>query len=96
MLLQQSPPVYKGFELHALVYPRNKKNHRAFTKSDEGYDAAVRICRPGAEQASANSSVFRVSRIWPFDGAGEARLACSAHAKRIIDGEIPGQSVEGL
>lgn len=95
-MLNSNPPLYKGFELHPLVYPHNKQNHRAFTKNDEGYEAAVRICRPGATQASPNSSVFRVSRIWPFAGAGEARLACSAHAKRIIDGEIPGQSVSEL
>lgn len=79
-----------------MVFRRNRNELRPVAGERDEYDAAVRICRPGAAQDSANSVVFRVSRMWPFTEAGEARRACKTHAERIINGEIPGQSTEGL
>jgi hypothetical protein len=85
---------YKGFEIHPLVYPRRPAG--APTGRDEaGFDASVRICRVGANPAQ-DGRVFRLRYLFPFDGMGKARIACMAHAEKLIDGHVDGQSVADL
>jgi hypothetical protein len=86
---------YKGYEIHPLVYPRRPADGQASRNPGAGYDASVRICRVGAN-AAADGRVFRLQYLFPFDGMGKARIACMAHAERLIDGNVDGQSVADL
>ncbi|MEX3894315.1 hypothetical protein [Paraburkholderia sp. BR10954] len=86
---------YKGYEIHPLVYPRRPPGAQATRNPGAGYDASVRICRVGANPA-ADGRVFRLQYLFPFDGMGKARIACMAHAERLIDGQVSGQSVSDL
>jgi hypothetical protein len=90
------PATYKGFEIHPLVFVRK---HEPFTKKsdwEQGYDISVRICRPGAGPGTAESRVFRIEREHPFDQLGDARRFAKDHGERVIDGTIPGESVNDL
>ncbi|MGF6757682.1 hypothetical protein [Paraburkholderia sp. GAS334] len=87
---------YRGLEIYPLVYPHQPRGVDGSHHYDQGFDAAVRICRRGDGNTLTSSRVFRVSSIVPFEGAGEARRASTDHAERIIDGEIAGQSIAGL
>jgi hypothetical protein len=93
--MTQAVKTYKGFEIHPLVYPHRSGNSQTSRNPDAGYEASVRICRVGAD-AAAQGRVFRLPRMWPFEGAGEARLACMAHAEQLIDGQVDGRSVADL
>jgi hypothetical protein len=86
---------YKGYEIHPLVYPRRPTTAQTNRDPGAGYDASVRICRVGANPA-AEGRVFRLQYLFPFDGTGKARIACMAHAERLIDGQVNGQSVADL
>ncbi|MBN3807254.1 hypothetical protein GXB81_30080 [Paraburkholderia sp. Ac-20336] len=86
---------YKGYEIHPLVYPHRPAGAQTSRDPGAGYDASVRICRVGAN-AAADGRVFRLQYLFPFDGMGKARIACMAHAERLIDGQVNGQSVADL
>ncbi len=88
--------MYRGLEIHPLVYPHQPRGADGTRHYDEGFDASVRISRRGRGETETTSRVFRVPGTTPFIGSGEARLACNSHAEQLIDGKIAGQSVAGL
>ncbi|MGF6595720.1 hypothetical protein P3T23_000427 [Paraburkholderia sp. GAS448] len=87
---------YRGLEIYPLVYPHQPRGDDGSRHYDNGFDAAVRICRRGDNDTLTASRVFRVSSPVPFRAAGEARRASASYAERVIDGQIAGQSIVGL
>ncbi len=85
--------LYKGYELHPLVFPRKFSRFDGHSRYDEGYDIAVRICRPAAIAESAASRVFRLNQADPYSDFGTARRAARQQGKDIIDGKVSGASV---
>jgi len=87
---------YRGLEIYPLVYPHQPRSADGTHHYDEGFDAAVKICRRGTDDTVTTSRVFRVPSRSPFGTAGAARMASTSHAERVIDGTIAGQSIVGL
>jgi hypothetical protein len=87
---------YMGFEIHPLIFLRANPPFQQQAKSERGFDAAVRICRPGESGDSAHSRVFQIERKVAFGDSGDARREASRYAESIIDGKEPGQSVQDL
>ncbi|RQH09056.1 hypothetical protein [Paraburkholderia dinghuensis] len=85
--------LYKGYELHPLVFARMFSRFDGHSRYAEGYDIAVRICRPGAIVTSAASRVFRLNQPEAFSDFGTARRAAQQQGKDIVDGKISGFSV---
>ena len=85
--------LYKGYELHPLVFARTFNRFDGHSRYAEGYDIAVRICRPGAIAASAASRVFRLNQPNTFSDFGMARRAARQQGMDIIDGKVSGASV---
>jgi len=85
--------LYKGYELHPLVFARTFRRFDGHSRYAEGYDVAVRICRPGATATSAASRVFRLDNPHAFSDFGMARRAARQQGKDIIDGKVTGASV---
>lgn len=85
--------LYKGYELHPLVFARKFSRFDGHSRYAEGYDIAVRICRPGAIAASAASRVFRLNQPHTYSDFGMARRAARQQGMDIIDGKVSGASV---
>lgn len=85
--------LYKGYELHPLVFPRTFARFDGHSRYAEGYDIAVRICRPSAIANSAASRVFRLNQSHAFSDFGVARRAARQQGVDIIDGKVNGSSV---
>lgn len=85
--------LYKGYELHPLVFARTFNRFDGHSRYAEGYDIAVRICRPGAIATSAASRVFRLNQPQTFSDFGMARRAARQQGMDIIDGKVSGASV---
>ncbi|MBU6491766.1 MAG: hypothetical protein KGK15_02750 [Burkholderiales bacterium] len=88
-------PIYKGFEIQALVYP-NRSADGSKPRHSEGYDVAVKLIRAGAEPTQANSRVFKLSPATVFSAFGEAKRAAEAHGRGIIDGQVPNETIADL
>ncbi|SAK68931.1 hypothetical protein [Caballeronia ptereochthonis] len=87
------PLLYKGFELHPLVFARAFNRFDGHSRYAEGYDVAVRICRPDTSGESGASRVFKLDRQDVFADFGIARRAARQQGEDIIDGKIQGASV---
>ncbi|WP_345815638.1 hypothetical protein AAGS40_15340 [Paraburkholderia sp. PREW-6R] len=87
---------YRGLEIYPLVYPHRPPGAGQLRHYDEGFDAAVRICRRGSDDTLTTGRVFRVPSRSPFGAAGDARLASANYAEQLIDGMVAGQSIVGL
>ncbi len=85
--------LYKGYELHPLVFPRTFNRFDRHSRYAEGYDIAVRICRPASIASSPASRVFRLNQPNTFSDFGVARRAARQQGKDIIDGKVSGASV---
>ncbi|WP_062123288.1 hypothetical protein [Paraburkholderia monticola] len=85
--------LYKGYELHPLVFARTFNRFDGHSRYAEGYDIAVRICRPGAIASSIASRVFRLNQPHAFSDFGMARRTARQQGKDIIDGKVSGASV---
>ena len=90
------PGIYKGFELHPLVFARMFAHFDAHSRYAEGYDVAVRIARPGAEAGAHGSRVFRLQLENAVSDFGMARRAAYQRGRDIIDGKVEGESVDDL
>jgi hypothetical protein len=87
---------YRGLEIYPLVYAHQPREANGTRHYDAGFDAAVRISRPGVGDTVTTSRVFRVPSRSPFGTTGDARMASASHAELVIDGMIAGQSIVGL
>jgi hypothetical protein len=87
---------YKGFEVYPLVFPRAFNRFDSHSKYAEGYDVAVRVCRPGAVSGAQGSRVFRLQLEDSIADFGVARRTACQRARDIIDGKIDGASVADL
>ena len=85
--------LYKGYELHPLVFPRTFHRFDGHSRYAEGYDIAVRICRPASLASSPASRVFRLNQAHPISDLGVARRVARQQGKDIIDGKVIGASV---
>lgn len=85
--------LYKGYELHPLVFPRTFSRFDGHSRYAEGYDIAVRVCRPASIAGSPASRVFRLNQSHAFSDFGVARRAARQQGKDIIDGKVNGASV---
>jgi hypothetical protein len=90
------PHLYKGFELHPLVFSRVFKPFDGHLRSAEGYDVAVRVCRAGTPGDASASRVFRLEQHDAFADFGTARRAAWQRGEDIIDGKVEGASVVDL
>jgi hypothetical protein len=90
------PYLYKGFELYPLVFLRAFKRFDGHSRSAEGYDVAVRVCRIGAAAREGTGRVFRLERSDAFTEFGMARRAARQRGEDIIDGKVDGASVVDL
>jgi len=80
---------YKGFSVQALIY----KYDPVFKRSHERvFDVSVRIGREGV--ALQDAPVFKYPLRDPFVNFGDARRAALAYAHQVIDGAVPGVSVD--
>ncbi|MBC8746317.1 hypothetical protein OKW43_000808 [Paraburkholderia sp. WC7.3g] len=85
--------LYKGYELHPLVFPRTFSRFDGHSRYAEGYEIAVRICRPAATAIPTASRVFRLNLAHTFSDFGTARRAARQQGKDIVDGKVSGASV---
>ena len=85
--------LYKGLEVHPLVYPHTVTPLGRGHDYGEGFDAAVRIQEPNGDRADARSRVFRLLVERPFTSAGDARRASTAYGERLIDSCAPGSTI---
>ncbi len=85
--------LYKGLEVHPLVFPHTPTRAGFAHDYDAGFDAAVRIREPGDEGIEARSRVFRLQVETPFLSAGAARRACTAYGKLLIDKSTPVDTI---
>ncbi|KVO61502.1 hypothetical protein [Burkholderia stagnalis] len=85
--------LYKGYELHPLVFARTFSRFDGHSRYVEGYDIAVRICRPGEIATSTASRVFRLDQPNVFSDFGMARRAARQQGMDIVDGKVSGASV---
>jgi hypothetical protein len=90
------PPIYKDFEVHPLVFSRTFDKFDGHKRSAEGYDVAVRVCRPGAISGSKASRVFRLPLHATISDFGVAKRSASQYGADIIDGKVEGATVEDL
>ncbi|WJF91138.1 hypothetical protein QS306_05720 [Paraburkholderia bonniea] len=90
------PAFYKDFEVHPLVFSRKFDKFDGHKRQAEGYDIAVRICRPGAISGSKASRVFRQTLALTIADFGVAKRSASQYGADIIDGKIDGASVADL
>jgi hypothetical protein len=88
--------LYKGYELHPLVFARTFNRFDGHSRYAEGYDIAVRICRPGAIDIAGASRVFRLNQLRTFSDFGMARRAARQQGKDIVDGKVDGASVADM
>jgi hypothetical protein len=77
--------LYRGLEVHPLVYPHRATDPGSGRNYDEGFDAAVRILEPGISGEAPRSRVFRLAVTSPFQNTGDARRASTAYAEHLID-----------
>lgn len=87
---------YRGLEIYPLVYPHQPRGIDGARHYESGFDASVKICRRGSDDTLIGSLVFQVPSRSPFGASGDARMASTSYAERVIDGMIAGQSVAGL
>jgi hypothetical protein len=85
--------VYRGLEIHPLVYPHRPTAPGSGHNYDEGFDAAVRIQEPEDSGVASRSRVFSLAIHTPFANSGDARRASVAYAEHLIDSCSPGASV---
>ncbi|HEX7933778.1 MAG TPA: hypothetical protein VF573_11990 [Paraburkholderia sp.] len=88
--------VYKDFEVHPLVFSRTFDKFDGHKRDAEGYDVAVRVCRPGAISGSKASRVFRLVLPATFADFGVAKRSACRYGADIIDGKIEGATVQDL
>ncbi len=77
--------LYRGFEIHPLIYPRLASVDGRAHNYEAGFDAAVRICFPRTDATASASRVFKLDNAQAFDSAGDARRASLRHAEYLID-----------
>jgi hypothetical protein len=87
---------YKGFELHPLIFSRALARLELHSGHAEGYDVAVRICRPGVEPGARGSRIFRLELEDAISDSGMARRAAYQRGRDIIDGKVDGESIDDL
>ncbi|MBP0590853.1 hypothetical protein J8I87_14250 [Paraburkholderia sp. LEh10] len=85
--------LYKGLEVHPLVYLHVPTRPGFAPDYDEGFDAAVRIREPDGDSFNARSRVFRLHVDAPFLSAGDARRASTAYGELLIDKCVPGKTI---
>ncbi|AIO68354.1 hypothetical protein [Burkholderia oklahomensis] len=77
--------VYRGFEIHPLIYPHVPAGEGRGHNYEAGFDAAVRICPRSQQTASSQGRIFKLADRSPFSNAGDARRASLLYAEEIID-----------
>ncbi|SIT44074.1 conserved hypothetical protein [Paraburkholderia ribeironis] len=90
------PDLYKDFEVHPLVFSHVFEKFDGHSRDAEGYDVAVRVCRPGALSGSKASRVFRLVLSNPISDFGVAKRSASQYGVDIIDGKVEGATVQDL
>ncbi|WP_277186331.1 hypothetical protein [Caballeronia sp. BR00000012568055] len=85
---------YKGYEIHVQALRRAKDRDDA-EDSPRHFDIVVTIGR-SAQGASGRSEMFGVPSDEPFDSPIDATRAGIDYARRIIDKQVEGVSVEDL
>ncbi len=75
--------LYRGFEIHPLIYPHSQTTAGSGRRYEDGFDAAVKICLRNATLTF--SDTFKLSEQPPFPTVGAARRALLAFAQGIID-----------
>ncbi|AET94978.1 MULTISPECIES: hypothetical protein [Caballeronia] len=90
------PRIYKGFELHPLVFARKFDQFDRHSRYDEGFEVAVRVSRQEAAGAAGASRVFRLKLAAAISDFGAARRAAWQQGEDIIDGKIDGADVSDL
>lgn len=97
--------IYEDYEIFPLVFVRGGRNAMRRAESERGYNVGVRIFRlnreavevvEGVEPVAVPSRVFKVDTDVFYPQFGDARRAALEYGRRVIKGEIPNESVEGL
>lgn len=88
--------LYKGFEIHPLIFARTFSHFDRHSRYAEGYDVAVRISRPHTADGVGASRVFRLQREHAFSDFGMARRAACQQGEDIVDGKVDGASVADM
>ena len=90
------PRIYKGFELHPLIFERTFDRFDRHSRYAEGYDVAVRVCRQEAAGSGGASRVFRLTLTAAISDFGAARRAAWQRGEDIVDGKVDGSDVSDL
>jgi hypothetical protein len=85
---------YKGFEIKVQALRRARDRDES-SDSPRHFDIVVTIARSAAGE-SGRAAMFGVPDTEPFDSPIDATRAGIDYARRIIDGDVEGQSVESL
>jgi hypothetical protein len=76
--------LYRGLEIHPLVFLRHRPSLGSAHNREKGFDAAVRIQEPAGQPRESRSRVFKLATD-TYQCAGDARRACMVHAEQMID-----------
>ena len=88
---------YRGYEMEALVYPREPDKPGSKNMRDgPGYDAAVRIRHADDANPGSKFTVFKVAAVVGFEGHGDAQRAAFAHGESVIDRLLAGKSLSDI
>ncbi|MGC1299887.1 MAG: hypothetical protein WA869_33095 [Alloacidobacterium sp.] len=84
---------YQGYDLEALVYPREPdKLARRNMRDGLGYDAAIRIRLSDSVDPAAPFRVFKVEAAHGYEDLGDAQRAALAHGESVIDGLLASKT----
>jgi len=86
---------YKGYDIYPLVYRHDPPRQWHERRADRAFNASVVICAAGHQPGTERSRVFPVSGE-PWENIGAARRGVMKAAEDIINGLVPGQSIEGM
>jgi hypothetical protein len=88
---------YQGYDLEALVYPRESDPlMRRNMRDGQGYDAAIRLRPSDGADPSAPFRVFKINTTHGYEDLGDAQRAAFAYGESIIDGLVAGKSSNSL
>lgn len=83
---------YKGFDVYPLIYLFDPPREWHERRPDRSYSASVLICQEGEPPNIKRSRIFPLLAI-QWENIGTAKRAAAKMAEDIIDGFVPGQSM---
>ncbi|CAJ0852994.1 hypothetical protein R20233_00093 [Ralstonia sp. LMG 32965] len=86
---------YKGFDVYPLIYLFDAPREWHERRPDRSYSASVLICDEGELPTTEHSRIFALPADH-WESIGVAKRAAMKMAEAIIDGFVPGASIQPM